>query len=150
MITRPLDLRAHLRPPKSGINLLPVMDLLLIGLFFGLFWSDQILAPGLAIDLPEAGPGGDLGGLPASAVLTVRSNGMLLFEGNILSMENLESALATHLQGISSPRLLINFDREVSMQTLLQVSERVRAAGVERVVVAAKPGDAAGEEAMFR
>ncbi|MCC5882858.1 MAG: hypothetical protein JJU25_09525 [Halomonas sp.] len=94
MITRPLNLREHLRPPNSGFNLMPVMDLLLIGLFFGLFWSDQILAPGLAIDLPEAGPAADLGGVPASAVLTVRSNGMLLFEGSILTMENLESALA--------------------------------------------------------
>src|SRR5690606_6287168 len=96
MITRPLDLQSRLKPPSKRLNPLPLFDVLLIAFFFSLFSSSFVLSPGLTINLPEGGSGP---GLPATAVLTVHSDDMLLFEGRILNMSGLAEALRDHASG---------------------------------------------------
>lgn len=144
MITRPLDLQSRLKPPSHRFNTLPLFDILLIALFFSLLSSRFVLSPGLVVNLPQGGGGP---GLPASAVLTVRSDDMLLFEGQILSVARLEGVLSEHLSRRGETNLLIYFDREVSMQTLLAVSEIAREAGVARIQLAAEPDEAEAEGA---
>lgn len=141
MITRPLDLQSRLKPPSKRLNPLPLFDVLLIAFFFSLFSSSFVLSPGLTINLPEGGSGP---GLPATAVLTVHSDDMLLFEGRILNMSGLAEALRDHASGPGEENLLIRFDRNVSVQTLLAVAETARAEGVARVQLAAEPQTEAG------
>jgi biopolymer transport protein ExbD len=153
MITRPLDLQSRLRPPSKRLNPLPLFDVLLIAFFFSLLSSKFVLSSGLAINLPQGGSGP---GLPASAVLTVRTDEMLLFEGQILSMSGLAPALATHVKqqrsGGADANLLIYLDRNVSVQTFFAVAEVAREQGVTRVQLAAEPrdGDTGLEGAFFR
>lgn len=49
MITRPLDLASRLRPPPRGLDWLFVMNVALVALFFSLFGSRFVLAPGLGL-----------------------------------------------------------------------------------------------------
>lgn len=147
MITSPLDLKSHIRKPTRHFDVAPLFDVLLIGLFFGLFWSDIVIAPGLTINLPNARTH-ELSGSPASAVLTVRPNEMFLFEGRILSPESLGPALREQVMTRGPVHLLIQFDRDVSVQTFLSISETAREAGVARIVLAAKP-QAQGETLAF-
>ncbi len=136
MITRPLDLQSRLKPPSKRLNALAFFDVLLIAFSFSLFSSSFVLSPGLTINLPEGGGGP---GLPASAVLTVHSDEMLLFEGKLLNMAGLAGALREHVEEPGEANLLIRFDRSVSVQTLLAVAETARAEGVARVQLAAEP-----------
>ena len=53
MITSPLELKRHLPEPDNRINMVPFLDLCVIGLFFTLYSSRFVFAPGVTIDLSE-------------------------------------------------------------------------------------------------
>jgi len=59
MITRPLDLASKLRPPPRDFDFVFLVNGGLIVMFFMLFGSRFVLAPGLGVDfiMPEM-PGG--------------------------------------------------------------------------------------------
>jgi biopolymer transport protein ExbD len=139
MITRPLDLQSHLKPPSSRLNPLPLLDVLFIALFFSILGSNFVLSPGLTINLPQA-EGSRMAGLSASVVLTVHSDSMLFFQERILNMDTLKPALTEHVERRGETNLVILFDREVSVQTLVSVTELAREAGVARVQVATELG----------
>jgi biopolymer transport protein ExbD len=150
MITRPLDLQSRLKAPSKRLNPVPLFDVLLIAFFFSLLSSKFVLSPGLTINLPQGGSGL---GAPVSAVLKVEGADMLLFDGRILNMESLGAALRTHtMTNPGETNLLIYFNRDVSVQTLLSVAEVAREEGVARVQLAAEPRDDGNdaEEAFFR
>lgn len=149
MITRPLDLQSRLTPPSQRLNVLPLFDVLLIAFFFSLLSSKYVLSPGLTLNLPQGGSGP---GLPASAVLTVRSDQMLLFEGRIVNMSGLAPALREYVKKRGETNLLVYFDQDVSVQTLFSVAEVAREQGVARVQLAAEPGEGPGakEDSIFR
>lgn len=138
MITRPLNLQRHLKRPSSRLNPVPILDVLLIALFFSLVGSNFVLAPGLTLNLPQ-GDDELMAGLPTSAFLTVQSEEVLLFQGEILTMDRLESTLVEYVTKRGEASLVIYVDREVSVQTLLTVSGIARDAGVKRVQVASQP-----------
>lgn len=148
MITRPLELQSRLKAPSKRINSLAFFDVLLIAFFFSMLSSHFVLSPGLTINLPTGGSGA---GLPASAVLTVHTDEMLLFDGRILNMTGLAGALREHVKGPGEANLLIRFDRHVSIQTLLGVAEVARTEGVARIQLAAEPDSNFGmeKEAVF-
>lgn len=151
MITRPLDLQSRLTPPSRRLNVLPLFDVLLIAFFFSLLSSKFVLSPGLTLNLPQGGSGP---GLPADAVLTVRSDQMVFFEGQILNMSGLAPALREFVEAHGEAELVVSilFDRDVSVQTLFAVAELAREQGVARVHLAAEPGEGPGatEGAVFR
>lgn len=138
MITRPLDLQSHLKAPSSRVNPIPLLDIIFIALFFSLLASNFVLAPGLTINLPQ-GDGTAMPGLPTDGVLTVRSDKMLVFQGRILNMDTLKPALEKHVKNRGATNLVVILDREVSVQTLVSVTELAREAGVARVQVASEP-----------
>jgi biopolymer transport protein ExbD len=149
MITRPFDLQSHLKQPSRRFEVLPLLDIFFIVLFFSLLASKFVLSPGLAIDLPK-GENPRMPGVSASAVLTVRSSDMLLFRDRILSLDTLQLALVEEVAERGETNLLINFDREVSVQTLFSVAEIAREAGVGRVQLAFEPrGEEVASGATF-
>lgn len=149
MITGPLELKKHLREPTRRFDFVALLDVFFIALFFMMLSPRFVLSPGLTIDLPESPANIPMPGLPASAVVTVRSDDMILFEGMILSTEDLGREIARYIENRPDPTVLIYFDRRISMQTMLVVSETLRHAGVTRIQVAA---ESATEEAepLFR
>lgn len=149
MITSPLDLKKHLRQPAKRFDFVPLLDVFFIALFFVMLSPRFVLSPGLSINLPESPGETPMAGLPASAVVTVRSDEMILFEGQILTPENLGRAMSQYLGSKSDSAVLIYFDRRVSVQTLLFVSEAAREAGVTRIQLAAEPEGDEGEP-LFR
>ena len=92
-LTQPLEFRKHLRrPPRSGFDVIPFLDAMLIALFVALNGSAFILAPGTAIQLPGSATLQPTQALP-TAVLTVDRNELYFFEGRKLATLNLENRL---------------------------------------------------------
>lgn len=150
MITRPLNLRAHLRPPASGgFDWTPFFDVVLIAVFFGLFSSRFLFAPGIPLELPALGPA-SAQALPTAAVLTVRGEGMLLFEGEVLTPERFGPVLQEWVRRRGPPQgaLLVKLDRGTRIDTVLGLAEAARAAGFEAVQVAAEPAESPGRPAL--
>ncbi len=128
MITSPLNLESQIREPSRHFDSVPFIDLCLIGLFIVLSSSKFIFAPGLNIDLPEA-VSQELEGVPTTAVLTVRENDMIVFEGQIFSFVSLENRLINfskeNEKKINSI-LLVKIDKNVKVQQLLEILDMVR------------------------
>ncbi len=139
MISSPLQLTRHLREPERQFDFVPFVDLCVIGLFFALHSSRFLFAPGVTIELPQA-DAGFLTGAPATAVMTVRENNMILFEGQIFRGETLRSKLQEYVKTKQLPGsiLLVKADKGVDVQLLLLIFEEARKAGFSRVQVAAE------------
>lgn len=139
MICGPLQLTRYLREPERQFDFVPFVDLCVIGLFFALHSSHFLFAPGVTIELPRA-DAEFLTGAPAAAVMTVRENNMIIFEGQIFHEKTLRSKLQEYVKTKQQPGsiLLVKADKGVDVQLLLHIFEEARKAGFSRVQVAAE------------
>lgn len=122
---------------------MPWLDCLLIGLGFVLLSSTFLFPPGIGIQLPSyAGP---LSGQPVSSVLSVRSGNMMIFEDAVFTERGLQAYLSDEMQrrereglgAVDRGVILVQFDKEVSMQVFLKICEIAYASGFSQVQVAA-------------
>jgi len=158
-LTRPLGLTRHLRRPDLRLEVVPWLNVLLVGWLLSLLGSRFVYAPGLAVNLPAGTAslptqldlpvlaGGPLPGRAADAVLTVlnvkqnppNASGdafsqapWFIFQGRIY--DNIE-ALRTKMHTLPRPPpgvpsiLLFKASRDVDMQTFVEVCDLARAAG---------------------
>ncbi|MFZ5495741.1 MAG: ExbD/TolR family protein [Verrucomicrobiota bacterium] len=155
MITRPLDLQARLGPPPRDLDFFAWVNVGLIALFFGLLGSRFVLAPGEVIDvrtggsvvLPQGGAGLDLENAgQTSVVVSYRSDNVILFEGGKYALPELRKQMEAYTKQHPGSVMLVQADRQVSVQAFLDLCEMARAAGFARVIVAAeKPSAETGK-----
>lgn len=139
MITKPFNFAGNLKPPSTRIEAIPFVDVILIFVFFLLLSSRFVFAPGITLALPTTlqAPA-DI--VTASAVLTVNEiegREMLIFDGEIYTLETLERAFNEREQGTDEV-LLVRMDQTVSMQLLVRVCEIAEYGGFVRVQIAAE------------
>jgi biopolymer transport protein ExbD len=150
-ITQPLEFRKFIGcAPKSGFDLVPFLDAILIALFVALNASAFIIAPGTAIRLPESSSA-EMGQSSVSAVLTVDRNELYFFDGAKLSSLTLESHLADYVRQRDLAKdgtpatLLIKADATISTGSLFQLMDLAGRAGFSRVHLASElPYDESG------
>lgn len=147
MITRPLDLGARLRPEPRSFDFLFYVNVGLLGLFFALFGSRFVLAPGVGVDfrLPTVA-GANTNSIRATQVITVMSSGQIFTEHGPRRIEELEGWLAQQAKGSSEPMLLVRGDAEVPTSVLAAIASAAKRAGYLEVLWAAgEPAGRAGE-----
>jgi biopolymer transport protein ExbD len=130
MITHPLDLAARLRPPPRNLDALFLMNGALIMLFFVLFGSRFVLAPGLGVDfrLPEM-VGADAGAAPTTVVISLRHSDMVLVDDGMLDYEQLRVWLEKRARREKGLALLVRADRRVPLEDLGIIAEMAATAG---------------------
>lgn len=147
MITRPLELESRMSPPPRDLDFVAWVNVGVIVLFFGLFGSNFVLAPGLPVGV--GGQPGTLvlplvdsaaqGAWSASVVVSYRSDRKILFEGGMYSL----SELRKHMEGyaIKHPGavMLVRADRQVTVQAFADLCEMAREVGFANVLLAAEP-----------
>src|SRR5476651_1886359 len=109
MIARPLDLASRLRPPHQGMGTLHYVNVGLLGLFFALFGSKFVLAPGLGVDfqLPQLA-GAQAGAAQATDVISVlRSGQILTAELGLVDLGQLRDWLKAKAAKERQPTLLV-------------------------------------------
>lgn len=142
-LSSPLDLQRRVMRPQIQFDFVPFLDLCVIALLFALLHSELVFAPGLAIDLPDS-QHRQLDGQPVTSVLTLRPD-MVLFDGARYRLGNLEAGFRRYFQNLEARKrdrrtvLLVKMDKQVGMQPFLSVCEIARAAGFDRVQIAALP-----------
>lgn len=147
MITRPLDLEARLSPPPRDLDFVGWVNVAAIVLFFSLLGSRFVLTPGLEVGtrndglvLPQAPvPVENIGA--ASVVLSYRRENVILFEGGIYSLAELQKQLAGYAQRHPGAVMLVQADREVSLQNVLDLIQMAKGAGFANVFLAAEPAE---------
>jgi biopolymer transport protein ExbD len=143
MITHPLDLASRLRaPPRSFDGLFLVNGGLLV-LYFLLFGSRFVLAPGLGVSfaLPEM-PGAIAGSARATVVISVRRSDMVLVDEGMLNYTQLRAWLQKRAGQEPGMVLLVRADRRVPSEDLGIVAQMAMQAGFVGVQWAMEPARA--------
>jgi len=130
MITRPLDLAARLRPPPRNFDALFLVNGGLIVLFFFLFGSRFVLAPGLGVNfqLPEMA-GATQGAAAAPVVISVKRSDMVLVDDGLLNYAQLGPWLKARARQEKSPVLLVRADRNVPTEDMGKIAAMAGQAG---------------------
>jgi biopolymer transport protein ExbD len=143
MITRPLDLASRLRPSPRNFDWVFFVVGGLIVLFFSLFGSRFVLAPGLGVDfrLPTL-PGAQAGAAATTHVITIKSggfkNGGFVFaESGALNVKQFGDWLKAAARTTKAPVLLVQASADVPMADLTDILTIAQEAGFVRVQFAA-------------
>ncbi len=139
MITRPLDLASRLRPEPRYLDFLFLVNGGLIVLFFLLFGSRFVLAPGLGVDfvMPEMA-GATAGAARTTHVISVVRPGLIFVDDGAINFEQLREWLKVQAGQTVQPSLLVRANSgNVPVTTLTDISSAAFQAGFTRVVVGA-------------
>jgi biopolymer transport protein ExbD len=147
MITRPLELESRMSPPPRDLDFVAWVNVGVIVLFFGLFFSSFVLAPGLPVGVGEQGTvvlpsvgAASQGAGSASVVVSYRSDNVILFEGGMyLSLSELRKHMAGYTKQHPGAVMLVRADRQVTVQAFADLCEMAREAGFANVLLAAEP-----------
>lgn len=135
MFSQPLNLERFIRTrPESNLEVVPILDILIIAAFFGLFSTPFVLPQGVAVDL-EVGEN-LVTGIGVTAVLTVKRDNMLLFEGQNLKLSQFAEKAREYLKGEENATLLLRLDPAITIDVFFKISSEAKKAGFTKVHVA--------------
>tara|TARA_Y100000780_G_scaffold190827_1_gene178639 strand:- start:48 stop:449 length:402 start_codon:yes stop_codon:yes gene_type:complete len=119
---------------KQELNVAPLIDVVFLLLIFFMLASTFIKPE--AIDLMLEGS--STGGNAAEEMLNIEvvMDGTIRLNGLRLSMPQLETELASRIQGDQTRPVTIKAAAEVPVQTLVSIMDRVRAAGTNNLRLA--------------
>lgn len=140
MITRPLELASRLKEPPRGLDWLFFVNLGLLVLFFALFGSRFVLAPGLGMDfrLPVV-TGANANARPATHVISVINSGQIFTNDGLRQMSELAEWLKGQARATEAPLLLVRAGADVPTAVLADVASAARQAGFEMIWAAGEP-----------
>lgn len=154
MITRPLDLASRLSPISRGWDALFYVNVGALAVFFFVFGSRFVLAPGLAVDfsLPQAGDSAT-SAWTTDVVIALPASNMAVVEGAVLDFASLGAWLKMKgassgggdgnvLAGSPRKRLLIQASGALPARDLATVYALAADAGFGGVLVATTASEA--------
>lgn len=135
--TESLGLMAQLKRPPIKLDVVPVLDLLVIALLFGLLFTRFVMVPGVRVDLPDSEMQMEPSNLPV-AVLTIGNRGMLFFDGAVFELNSIERGFKRHIEAESSQEvvLLVKTEGSMDLQLFLKLCRMAQEAGFAQVQVA--------------
>jgi biopolymer transport protein ExbD len=130
MITHPLELASKLRPPPRSYDAWFFVNGGLIVLFFFLFGSRFVLAPGLGVNfrLPEMAEA-RAGAAQTTVVISLPRSDMVLADDGMLDYAQLRGWLAARGRRDKGLALLVRADRRVPLEDLEIIAEMAADAG---------------------
>ncbi|MGB0334360.1 MAG: ExbD/TolR family protein [Opitutales bacterium] len=128
---------AHLQRPSIKLDFVPVLDLLMIALLFGLLFTRFVMVPGIRIDLPDSEMQMQPSKLPV-AVLTIGNNGMLFFDGSRYEIDTIEEGFRRMLGEVSEREtvLLVKTQGSMNLELFLRLCRMAQIAGFAQVQIA--------------
>ena len=144
MITRPLDLASKLRREPRSLDWLFFVNGGLIVLFFFLFGSRFVLAPGLGLDfrLPQVA-GANAQARATTHSITVLRSGLIITNDGLRKLEEFPEWLKQGAKGATAPSLLVRADENVVLAVLTEITDAASAAGFTVIMAAGEPTAAA-------
>lgn len=139
MITRPLDLASRLRSAPRNFDSLFYVNVGALVLFFLMFGSRFVLAPGLGLDfrMPELA-GASAGASATERVVSVLPSGQIFAAEGLLNMAQLREWLKVEAKKLKQPSLLVRASAGVPLSELAGIVSVAHQAGFVRVVVGAE------------
>ena len=157
MITRPLDLASRLRPEPRSFDWLFYVNAVVLVLFFVIFGSRFVLAPGLNIELQKrqgpaaefslpVAPGANANAKPTTHFISVLASGQIYTPHGTLKTDQLETWLAAQAKTTKSPVLLVRGDNDVPVSVMTLISGTAEKVGFAVIWAAVDSTDSARTE----
>ncbi|MFA6971117.1 MAG: biopolymer transporter ExbD [Gallionella sp.] len=122
-------------PRKARIEIIPMIDVMMFLLvFFVLISLNVIPALGIKTSLPGSTQPEKLT-VRKHAVVTVAKSGEVQLDGSGYSLAGLSSAL-TQMKSAGEIDVVINSDKEVSVQQLVDVMDSIKSSGITSIAIA--------------
>jgi biopolymer transport protein ExbD len=133
------------RMEEPEINLIPFIDVLLVVLIFLMLSTTYSRFTELQVNLPNANAD-KLKERPGEVIVAVSSDGRYVVNKRPIdgrSVELLSAELATAAGGRADTVIIISADALAAHQSVVNVLDAARRAGLQRLTFAAQSGDAA-------
>jgi biopolymer transport protein ExbD len=146
MITRPLELASRLRAEPRSLDWLFFVNVGLLALFFALFGSRFVLAPGVPVGfrLPTVPKGEAALAVTTHRISVAGPNLMFVNDGAINSQKDLEAWLEREAKKTKHPSLLILMSADVPNVVFVDISRAASRAGFEGVYLGTQEATAVG------
>lgn len=140
--TQPFGFAAMVQRPQSGLDPVPVLDLLVIAFFIGLLFTRFVMTPGVRVDLPVT----DLRmsyTYSEVAVMTISDSGIFFFDGRVYDAGSVRPALEAFVSNAKQPdlALLMKIEGSMEVQELMELCQAAQAAGFRQVQIAGRERD---------
>lgn len=120
---------------KARIEIIPMIDVMMFLLvFFVLISLHVIPALGIKTSLPGSAQPEKLQ-VRKHAVVTVAKNGVVQLDGTAYSIDGLSSALK-QMKSSGELDVVINSDKDVSVQQLVDVMDSIKSSGITSIAIA--------------
>ena len=138
----PFGWKRYLKKPKAGFDMVPVLDMIVLGLLLSLLFTHYLISPGVQVDLPKTKLSIQQDGSKVE-VLTIASNGMLFFKGGVYEQTSIEDAFLKYFTDsrVGAPVLLLKAKASMDIQQFLDLCKMAQDAGFSAVQIAADTGN---------
>ena len=121
----------------EGINVTPLVDIVLVLLIIFIVTAKLVVAPSVPLDLPKASKGEELQTIFSVAVPV---SGSLQLDGAPIADDELGAKAKAALARDPELRAVIQADKDVSHGRVMAVLDVLKVAGLSRVAFGATPG----------
>ena len=126
---------------KPRIEIIPMIDTMFFLLvFFMIATLAMTIQHGMPVSLPTAESSTDT--IAEHVSLTLTREGLLYYNKEALTLQELEMRLANLRQSSSDPSLLINADEQVPHGRVIKVMDLIRLSGITSMGIATQPSSA--------
>jgi biopolymer transport protein ExbD len=131
------------RPEEPEINLIPFIDVLLVVLIFLMLSTTYSKFTELQLTLPSA-EADKLRDRPAEIIVSVAADGRYAVNRQAVegrNVDKLSAALAAAAKDQKDPVIIVSADATAAHQSVINVLDAARRAGLPRLTFAAQTGD---------
>jgi len=126
---------------KPRIEIIPMIDTMFFLLvFFMIATLSMTIQHGMPVSLPTAESSTDT--IAEHVSLTLTREGLLYYNKEAITLQELEIRLANLRQSSSDPSLLINADEQVPHGRVIKVMDLIRLSGITSMGIATQPSSA--------
>ena len=126
---------------KPRIEIIPMIDTMFFLLvFFMIATLSMTIQHGMPVSLPTAESSTDK--IAEHVSLTLTREGLLYYNKEAITLQELEMHLANLRQSSSDPSLLINADEQVPHGRVIKVMDLIRLSGITSMGIATQPSSA--------
>ena len=124
---------------KARIEIIPMIDVMMFLLvFFVLISVNVIPALGIKTQQPNSSQAQDLKTPDKQVMVTLGREGLIQLDGQAVELDSLVSAIKAKASASEQIAVIVNSDKGAEVQTLVDVMDAVKAAGLGKVALAAR------------
>ncbi len=124
---------------KARIEIIPMIDVMMFLLvFFVLISVNVIPALGIKTQQPNSSQAQNLKTPDKQVMVTLGREGLIQLDGQAVELDSLVSAIKAKASASEQIAVIVNSDKGAEVQTLVDVMDAIKAAGLGKVALAAR------------